>query len=310
MKQVEVKKYRKIYSDEDIEKFISASFDQLRSDTDVYNKIKELGVKTSQVRDYLSLFLDFQEDFNCCKNCKGLEFCPKQRKHMKMTLKIDGSIVDRQLTLCDYAIEKMNLDKQYIYSDFPEKWKNHKLQDLKPLKVRTNIINALTDILERKNSNWIYLTSKDANGKSFILVSFLNTIVSLNRGPVACIDCSFRINELKDESISNKDDFNVDLEKLCNVPVLMFDNFGEGYKSDYALDAIIMPILNERKRRGLLTLFASVYSIDEVAQLYSGQSKNKDSINLIRRRISKLLREVCEDEMVLEGIPVYKKSTN
>lgn len=308
MKQAEVKKYRKIYTNEEIEKFVNLSIDQLRSDADVYAKIKELGVKTSQVKDYLPLFLDFQEDFNACKNCKGLSECPKARKHMKLSLKVDDERIERQLTLCDYALDKMELDKNYLYCDFPEAWKNNKFSDLQPLKIRSNIINACVDVLEQKNDNWLYVVSNRSNGKSHILVSFVNSLIALNRGPVAVIDCSLRINEFLDMAINEKETFNNELNKLINVPVLFLDNFGDGSKSDFVLNTILYPLLAERGRKGLLTLFAGAYKITEIGELFASGSKNKQTSSLTTRRLTSLLTEMCQKEIYLEGVPVHKKT--
>ena len=56
----------------------AASFEaELRADEDVYARIKELGLTRKEVGDNLGMLLDYKADFSICRNCPGLEKCPK-----------------------------------------------------------------------------------------------------------------------------------------------------------------------------------------------------------------------------------------
>ena len=297
-------KYNKIFTSKEIEDYKNKAIEQLRSDLDVYAEIKKLGAKTSHVNDYVALFLDFQEDFNYCKNCPGYDNCNKANRHMQMNLMLDEDRVERKFCICETAKIHEEIERQYQICDVPSAWKNARFIDIKPLKSRTEIIDRCLKVLNGKEKKWIYVSGNPSSGKSYILVALVNELVQSKKvGPVAVIDCATRIKELNDLSFSSKDEFQEQFNLLCNVPVLLIDNFGAEYKNDYIRDTIIYPLFASRKKNNLLTLFSSNFTLDEIQALYS---KNTKVSQIMARQLVTLISDSSQEPVHLSSKSVFK----
>ena len=66
-------------------------------------------------------------------------------------------------------------------------------------------------------------------------------------------------------------------------------------------DTIVLPILIERAKNQRITFFTSDFSINEIGQLY--ETSKAGSIRA--KQLSRLLKEMCEEEFDLSGLSVY-----
>lgn len=297
-------KYNKIYTHEEIEQFKSKAIENLRNDTEVYQEIKKMGAKTSHVNEYLSFFLDFQEDFNYCKNCPGYDKCEKVPCHLKLNLIIDNEFVERKYTMCEVAAIREQINNKYLICDVPETWKSARFQQIKPLKSRQQILDSCIKVLNGKDRKWLYVSGNPSSGKSYILVALVNELVqSKNEGPVAVIDCATRIKELNDLSFSDKNGFQELFNQLNEVPILLLDNFGAEYKNDYIRDTIIYPLLSYRKKNNLLTLFSSNFTLEDIQTLYSTKGKMSE---LMAKQLVTLIRDSSKEPISLISKSVFK----
>ena len=91
------------------------------------------------------------------------------------------------------------------------------------------------------------------------------------------------------------------MDLYVNVPVLVLDDFGNEYKSDYLRDTILFPILSERSKTEKITLFTSDFTFEEIAKMYSG----KDSDRIRSNQLKRLLQAMCIAPIELKGLSVY-----
>ena len=288
----------------DMKSYIEQLLSNLREDTEVYEIIKPLGLTNREVRENIGKIADFQEDYNVCKNCPGYNKCPKASKHISMYIYKDGNYVTTRYEPCSKAIEQAKLDAKYLFAEFPNEWKKSTLKKLDLSENRRPIIKEFVNIAKGKSSRWLYVTGNHKIGKSYLLITFANEFIAMNLGQVAVINAVSKFKELADMAYSDKEGFKAELNALCNVPLLVIDDFGEEYKNEFTRDSVVIPILSERNHNNKLTFFSSDFTIAEVQKLYS-IGKNGGEIR--GKQLGKILLEMCEKEFDLTGASIYRK---
>lgn len=288
----------------DMKKYIEELLAKLRADTDVYEKIKPLGLTNREVRDNIGRLSDFQEDFNVCKNCPGFDKCPKAIPHISMYVYKDGSYITTKSEPCSKLLEQIKIDSNYLYKEFPSEWKKSSLKKLDLSENRRPLIKEFCNIVKGKSSRWLYVTGNHKVGKSFLVVTFANEFIAQGLGKVAVINAVSKFKEIADIAYSEKEFFKKEITSLCEVPLLVIDDFGEEYKNEFIRDNIVIPVLSERSHNNKPTFFTSDFTIKEVQELYS-IGKNGGSIR--GKQLGKILLEMCEKEFDLTGASIYKK---
>lgn len=288
----------------DMKKYIEELLTNLRADQDVYESLKPLGLTNKEVRDNIGKLADYQEDFNICKKCPGFAKCPKHEKHISTYVYKDGSYITTRNEPCKKLLDKMALDSKYVVADFPDEWKESTLKKLDLSENRRPLIKEFVNIVKGKSSKWLFVKGNRKVGKSYVLVTFANEFVAHNLGQVAVINATKQLKYLADIAYSNKDQFNHLIQVLCEVPLLVIDDFGEEYKNEFIRDQIVIPLLNERSHNEKLTFFSSEFTIKEIQKFYS-VGKNGGEIR--GKQLGNLLSDMCEKEFDLTGASIYRK---
>ncbi len=286
---------------EDLSAFIEKSFNDLKEDTEVYNQIKALNVTNKVVKDNIAAFLEFQEDIHYCAKCPGVAKCTKERPHFQLRLSYDGKFLERSYAPCEKILKKWEQDIQYPLSDFPEEWRNGFFDNLDRTAERLEIIVAADKVIQGTSKRWLFISGNPKTGKSYIAATIVNELIRAKKGPVCFLNTPSRIKELMDMSFEQKEAFRKTLDLYVNVPILVLDDFGNEYKSDYVRDTIIFPILSERSKQEKITLFTSDFTFDEIAKMYGGNENAKIRSNQLKR----LLLAMCGAPIELKGISVY-----
>ena len=290
--------------DIDMKDYIAQLVDELRNDYEVYEHIKKLGLTVGEVKDNIARLTDFRNDYNYCKNCPGIENCSKTIPHLSMRVSREGKFVNISYEPCAKLIEKIKLDGRYLFADFPDEWKSSTARTMDLTEKRRPIVKEFSKILNGDSSRWLYVTGNHKIGKSFLLVTLCNEYIAANQGTVAIINAPTRIKELADLSHTSKDEFAQMMLALGKVPLLLIDDFGEEYKSEYIRDTIIIPLLSEREHQNLLTFFTSEFSMEEIKKMYS---MGLNSGEIRGKQLGRLLKDMCEKEYDLSGVSLYRK---
>lgn len=152
-----------------------------------------------------------------------------------------------------------------------------------------------------ESGRWIYVRGGHRVGKSFLMATLVNDFIAIKKEQAAFINSATRIKELNDLAFNDKERFAKSIVELSNVPLLVFDDFGNEYKNDYVRDTIVLPILIERAKNRKLTFFTSDFSIIEIGQLY--ETSKAGAIRA--RQLTRLLKEMAEEEFDLSGVSAY-----
>jgi primosomal protein DnaI len=274
--------------------------EKLKNDGPVYAKIKELNLSTAQVNDNLATLIDFMEDHDFCAKCPGLEACQKAAGHYEMDIAVKDGYVDRHYSPCHVVTARKLLEARYLYKDFPEAWEDKDLRSVDMTKTRNPLIINLVKLQKGNDHNWIYVRGKYKSGRSYILACFSNSYAEDGHTPVAFCDSSTLVNELKDLSFADKKTFESRFDALCKAPLLVLDDFGNEFKSDFAFSSVLFPILNYRAKNDLLTLFTSDFSIDEIGEMYAQKVAPARG-----KQLANMLNDLCKN-YILDGVTVYK----
>ncbi|MCQ2793043.1 MAG: hypothetical protein MJ221_01290 [Bacilli bacterium] len=305
MKELNIESFEDIITPEsNMKSLISKLVNDLREDIEVYEKIKALNVTVGEVRENIAKLTDFKEDYNYCKNCPGIDKCSKSTPHISMHLKKEGDYISASYEPCPRMIEQIAVNRKYLCADFPSEWKSSTLRTLDLTETRKLAIKEFAKIIKGQSERWIYVTGNHKTGKSFMLVTFANEFASQGKGQVAVVNSTKLIQSLADLSYKDKEEFTRQMVALSNVPLLVFDDFGEEYKNEYIRDQIVLPILTEREHNSKLTFFTSEFTISEIKKLYS---VGVASGEIRGRQLEKILTTMCGKEFDLTGASIYRK---
>ena len=254
--------------------------------------INELGISEQEVNDNISKIYDFAFDVEYCKKCPGVKKCAKANPLLCIKIVYDHGVVDRQLVPCKELLKQIAFQKQFVIRDFSEDWLDATLRSLDRNKGRDEALAKYRDFVVNKENNWIYLIGNKNSGRSYFAATLTIDAARKERGPICFLDSTLRLRELSDLSRDKKkEEFEKKLNMYSNVPILVFDYFGNEFKSDFARDAILFPILSTRASKRLLTIFTSDFTIEEVQTLYgtskAGEIRAKQLANLIKNMSGK-----------------------
>ena len=278
----------------------AASFEaELRADEDVYARIKELGLTRKEVGDNLGMLLDYKADFSICRNCPGLEKCPKSNPGYALDITKDNGYLERRFSPCSKVVLRMKRDARYLVCDFADDLKEKTFRkDVELSKTRKDQLTKLFTV--NTKGNWVYITGPFNSGKSYILACFANDYADLKNETVAFADTTKLIDRLRNNSIKDKKAFSSEMGQLVDVPLLVLDGFGNEYKSDFAFSTVLYPLLAERARAKKITLFSSDFSYKDIEEMYG------KSVGLPRaKQLISLIKSMCGKEAVLDALNVY-----
>ena len=285
----------------DLQKYQEQFYEGLQSDLPVCEEIKKLNVSKKVVRENLGKFLSFQDDFNYCRKCPGLEKCAKENPHFEMTLNVNGDFIERNFTPCHLIQEKMKVESHFLFRDYPDEWQNYDMRNIDKSANRNELLKLLTTILGGGSKKWLFINGSHRAGKSFILAAFANSYAYLGNGQAAFANSTNRFNLLKDLSIEDKEKFARKMTELTNVGLLILDDFGNEYKSDYVRDQIVIPLLQDRAKNGLLTMFTSDFTIAEIQTMYS----TSGAASIRAKQLADILRDMTGGETTLKSADLY-----
>lgn len=303
MKEFDVKTFDSMLDKTDVKNYINKLVDELRNDIEVYEIIRGLNLTVGEVRDNIAKLTNFKDDFHICKNCNGINKCPKDTPCIVMHLKKEGNFVNSSYEPCHKVLEKIAIDNKYLCADFPDEWKLSTIKTLDRSETRKLAIEEFVKILKGESSRWIFVSGNHKTGKSFLLVTFANEFASYKKQQVAVANSSRLISSLADSYYKDKDEFSRQMVALSNVDLLVLDDFGEEYKNEFIRDQIVLPLLSSREHNSKLTFFSSEFSIDEISKLYS---IGKTSGPIRGRQLANILNSMCRNEFDITGASIYK----
>jgi len=258
--------------------------------------IKENNLDESIVDVNLAVLLRFADENECCLNCKSIYECPKDVKGYQANLNISyGRFFEIEYVPCKYQLEFTRKINNYLYHDFKDYWVDAKLDGLVTNNYRKLVIKKCIDLIGGKIKS-LYIHGKTGVGKSYISAATLNEYTYVTNNKVAFVNAKKIIDNLRSLLYEKlNEDYNIIKKDLFEVAFLVIDDLGNEKITDWSKEEIY-DIVDTRYQKGLLTIFTSDYSIDELKELYGKR-------DLKNRKLFSRLESYCT-EIELLGIQV------
>ena len=261
--------------------------------------LRQLGLTDELIKENISKVYDFAVDMQNCKDCPGLNKCNKEPKHLVSSVTFNKGIVDRVIVPCKKYLEYTNFKKRFVTFDAPEDWMNNTLVgDVSNIRSRKKmaILSQYRDVLKGKSEKWIFIKGGIATGKSFYAATICVDAAKIGAFDKICfINVPMRFKELFDLSLTKNPQFDEDMDKYKNAGLLVFDDFGNEFKSDFVRDNILYPLLSYRVKNKLFTIITSNYSIEDCASMYQTNVASKPKIEQIKQ----MLKMMCDSEYLI-----------
>ena len=247
---------------------MSKIFDKIMSTPLCREFIDKYELTNKEIMDNFLPLLLVSENYEKCKNCKGLDSCPLEgvKGYFNIPVIDFYGTIDTEFKACKY-MEERNL---YIYRDFDDEKLNWFLTE-KDVNVlgRNKILNLLGKLTKDKNTKGIYLYGDNGIGKSYLTICCANRIVKSEKKQIAYVDIKKFISEMTKLIYEDKALFNEKLDIIKNAPYLFLDGLGNEKISKFTRDDIILSILEYRKEKNLKnTVIISKYDFKDLKKLY------------------------------------------
>ena len=262
-----------------------------------------LGMNDEVIKENIAKIFDFSEDMKNCKNCKGMKYCNKEPKYLVTNITYEDGVVDRNLLPCKKYLEQLNFKKRLVVADFGDEFLDNYIgKDVSNInsKSKKDVLRKYQESAVLKKSNdWIYIKGDISTGKSFFAAT-LSVDAARNKlfNSVSFVDVPERFKQLTDLAFQKSPKFVELLDRIKNSEMLVLDDLGNEFRSDFVRDNIFFPILSYRAKNKLFTLITSNYSIDDICTMYSTNNSSKPKIEQIRQ----MLKMMCKEEITLPSI--------
>lgn len=263
--------------------------------------VQELGIPEDKVDSNITKIYDFVSDINYCRHCPGIDKCKKNNPLLCTKIIYSGGVVDRQLVPCRKFLDRVTFEKQFAIRDFEDEWLNVNLKDLDSSQARGLALAKYVKFVKEGMNDWIYLTGGPNSGRSYLAAALATDAARRMMGPVCFVNCSQRIRELNDVNFKDKEEFQRKLDLLCNCKVLVLDDFGNEYKTDFIRDAILFEIISYRASKKLFTIVTSDFNIKDIVTLYSTSKAGE----VRAKQIGNLIKAVAGKEINLGDLSIY-----
>ena len=302
VEKLKVKKL-KVESDEAL---IQQMIEALYACPGVVKFCKSQGMSEKVMEDNITKIYDFVRDVNYCRKCPGIKECKKDNAFLNTKVTYSYGVVDTQLIPCPRILERVSFERQFIIRDFTDEWLDVVLNnDIDKSESKTEAMEIYRKYIRNEDTSWIYLEGGLGSGKSFFAAALSIDLAKREikgKVPICFINSSKRFLELMELNKAKSDDFKKKMELYSTVPVLVIDDFGHEYKSDFTRDAIVNEIITTRYNKKLFTIITSNFSLNEIEVLYSGKS---DSGAIMARQMVKTIRAMCKHEINLGDLKLY-----
>lgn len=260
--------------------------------------IKSLKLSEEEIDENIVKINELVSDINYCKNCPGVNNCQKATPRLCTKIIYEDGSVDYQLVPCKEYLKLVHFTKQFIVKDFPDEWLELSSKSLDKTAPRKAVISKYLESIQKNDHDWIWINGEQGTGRTFLAAILSIDIAKNEKGPIAFLDVSSRFKEI----LSKKDAaFQALIDKYSSVPVLVLDDLGNEYKSDFVRDGILFQILNARSKAHLFTIITSDFNIEDYVTMYMSNAASKPKVE----QIKKILIKNCGDEINLGNLSIY-----
>jgi DNA replication protein DnaC len=185
----------------------------------------------------------------------------------------------------------------YLYHDFDESWLDERLDSVTVNPERRVLVVNLMNIIKDEGTQYFYIHSHRAVGKSYIAAMLSNEVVFSLHKKAAFVNAKRLLERLRATVIEKKQEYDDMLTNLETVSLLVIDDIGSEKVTDLSIE-IITSLIDTRLKNNRATILTSNYSLRELESMYSAHQLKA------KRLISRLTGSF--QEVYLDGLD-YRK---
>lgn len=301
-----------LISNSDMTKFVEDVLSDFYKDKDLVEFAKSYNFSDEELRKGAIKIAQVLDDKKLCQNCRGLSKCVKKDRvgtTLKLVYNSYTGEIDNRFIFCDYKKKWENYLRNVVHSSInPENARESYNRILTFVKNSQNTKSQLKNLLAEsipliKNKGYknnfvkgFYVVSPNSNGRTFLQYVLISAMMNNNK--VAYVSSPSLFIPLTDKVKSEARDYAIETySSIKDVDVLLIDDFGLEPKSFQIRDFYLVPLLNERRKKGLITFISSRLTIDEVTQAYCLRDKITQNIMTDTLKYLMSEREIIEPEL-------------
>ncbi len=283
---LEVKEIVKVTSDNELK--LKQEYIKALEDDKFRNLINCLKFDEALAMKYTSRLKETAIEFDNCKNCHNLASCKNKIIGFALTPTKDCNIINFSYKECHYK----NVDSykdNVEYFDVPPMIRNASIKDLYKDKNRIEIIKKMKSYIDNYFTNKekaIYLHGSFGSGKTYIIASLFNELAKKNVKSIVIHLPDF-LRGLKDAFAT---DYSERYDIIKKVPLLLIDDIGAEYLTNWSRDEVLEPLLQYRMDNNLATFFTSNFTIEELEKHLAVSSNSVDRVKA--RRIIERIKQL------------------
>ncbi|MBR4262640.1 MAG: primosomal protein DnaI [Bacilli bacterium] len=287
--------------------------DKIINNTSLDNKLREEFINSLKDKDFKKLIstLDLPEDvlmkytsrleecsFECsnCSKCSGLLECKNNVRGYVLTPEITkGKKLLFGYVACKYTKLEEYKDNITLF-DIPKEIRDASLSsiytnDVNRVEILKKIKSYYTNYFTETRDKGIYLYGSFGSGKTYIISALMNELAKKDVKSII-VHVPEMLRDLK-ESLDT--DYRDKFSLLKTVPILVLDDIGAEYLTNWTRDEVLEPLLHHRMNENLPTFFTSNLTMEELEKHFVLQNTSIDKINARRiiERIKKLADPVA-----------------
>ena len=176
------------------------------------------------------------------------------------------------------------------------------VQDIEPNLDNMALYGELVDMVKnfdaKKKNMGLWVQGAIGVGKTYMVTAFAKELNKKESG-VTIIEFSDFVEKLKNSISSDSDRIEKDLNKIKFVDVLVIDDIGAEYTTQWVIDTILKPVMNHRYKKEMLTIVTSNLTkqqykerLESPANSKRTTEDNKAMAKQLFARIDGLMKEV------------------
>lgn len=267
--------------DQNFQKQKEESINELIKDPYIMKVLSDGQVGRDFIEENWVEFLDFQEDMQKCKDCRGLYQCHKVSKGMKQAVHVENHHLKTILVPCKYGkeiLEKQNILSHITVSNVSD---DLLLSDLKSIKdiMNKELASTIDHFLSNTSKKGLFICGPSGCGKS-TLAGFLTRSLAKKGYHLGYVHFPTYLIDLKNSFSEFGNDNNI--EELRNVDYLVIDDLGGENVTGWSRDEVLAAVLTYRNQNKKITLFTSQYTQDDLIKIYTLKKDAREKIKVER----------------------------
>ena len=282
---------------------LKAALKEECKDKDFKEFINKIKLPEDILCKYTSLLKTSFCEYSNCKNCEGLMACQNKVNGYAYLPKIEGRDLNFQYKACKYKEKQLKqervLNNVYLF-DIPEEIKLASMKNIYTKdKNRFEVIKWLKEFIDNYEDakKGLYLYGSFGCGKTYLIAAMFNELAK--KGVKSAI--IFWPEFLRDLKGSFNSDYQVKVNYIKKVPLLLIDDIGAEAVTPWNRDEILCSIMQYRMQEKLPTFFTSNLDIKALERHLSLAKDEVDDLKA--RRVIERIKQLTEvKEMVSKNL--------